>query len=266
MCNTLKKGDFILVNKLAYGVKLPQSYSDIPWVNICYSNDNKQVKKKYIYFGGYEEIKIGDIVLFKLIDNKRNIYIKRCVGLGSDTLNVDLNNIYRNGVLLNKYNTIERYCFSPNKECSLYFLKEGYKLNEINDNGNLKLSVFIPKNEYLKLPKVIKKYLIVSISNTDKSYSRLMDFIVPYKNFNYLNNYSYFKNYDLTLKKYQVKINTIFNEDYFFFMGDNRQKSTDSRDFGPIPKHCIYGKASYIIASFDESYIPRLKRFFIRIK
>ena len=33
-----------------------------------------------------------------------------------------------------------------------------------------------------------------------------------------------------------------FKKDYFFFLGDNRDNSIDSRSFGPIPKECIDSK------------------------
>ena len=33
------------------------------------------------------------------------------------------------------------------------------------------------------------------------------------------------------------------NEDFYFVMGDNRPHSSDSREFGPIPKSSIIGKA-----------------------
>jgi signal peptidase I len=37
----------------------------------------------------------------------------------------------------------------------------------------------------------------------------------------------------------------VIPQDYYFVMGDNRMHSSDSRDFGPIPKKTIVGKVVY---------------------
>jgi signal peptidase I len=41
--------------------------------------------------------------------------------------------------------------------------------------------------------------------------------------------------------------------DEFFVMGDHRSISSDSRDFGPVPRHDIYGKAIYVYWPFQDA-------------
>ena len=53
-------------------------------------------------------------------------------------------------------------------------------------------------------------------------------------------------------------------QDNYFVMGDNRDRSKDSRYFGFVERKVIVGKAKGIILSFDitDKYQPRFRRFF----
>jgi signal peptidase I len=41
--------------------------------------------------------------------------------------------------------------------------------------------------------------------------------------------------------------------DEYFVMGDHRSISSDSRDFGPVDRSLIYGKASFVYWPFDQA-------------
>ena len=67
MLNTIQIGDYILVNKLSYGFKLPFSNT---WI---YKGDGPQY---------------GDIIVFKYPKNPSVDYIKRVVGLPGDIVTI----------------------------------------------------------------------------------------------------------------------------------------------------------------------------------
>lgn len=76
MENTLLIGDYILVNKFIYGVKLP--FTEITVVPV-------------------KDPQRGDIIVFKYPGDPSKDYIKRVVGIGGDTIDIRDKKVYVNG-------------------------------------------------------------------------------------------------------------------------------------------------------------------------
>ena len=76
MLQTVQIGDFVLVNKFVYGVKIPFTDS-------------------YLFRGSDPER--GDIIVFKYPKDTDTDYIKRIVGLPGDVLQMKNKKLYRNG-------------------------------------------------------------------------------------------------------------------------------------------------------------------------
>jgi signal peptidase I len=57
-------------------------------------------------------------------------------------------------------------------------------------------------------------------------------------------------------------------EGKYFLMGDSRDNSSDSREFGFASRDAILGKAEGILVSLDinDSYLPRMDRFFAALR
>ena len=108
MNNTLLTGDFILVNKLAYGPRLPITPLSIPFSHqhIPFSISRKSyldwIQLPYFRFPGIAKIERGDIVSFNYplanqpIDHKTQ-FVKRCVALSGDTFQIKTGRIFVNG-------------------------------------------------------------------------------------------------------------------------------------------------------------------------
>ncbi|TCM67789.1 signal peptidase I [Acinetobacter calcoaceticus] len=77
MVPTLETGDYILVNKFAYGVRLPISNGKIISVG---------------------EPQHGDVAVFRYPLNPKISYIKRIIGLPGDTVKMDKGELFINGV------------------------------------------------------------------------------------------------------------------------------------------------------------------------
>jgi signal peptidase I len=86
MLPTLKIGDFIVVNKMSYGIKIP--FSDFSYGGI---------NSDPIYLTKGDNIKRGDIIVFKFPKDPQVNYIKRVMGLPGEKLKIINKKIYING-------------------------------------------------------------------------------------------------------------------------------------------------------------------------
>ena len=69
---------------------------------------------------------------------------------------------------------------------------------------------------------------------------------------------------DTKYNPYRDTVAVVVPEDHYFFMGDNRDNSADSRTYGTAPRGELLGRAFGILISVKwlEDYAPRWKRFF----
>ncbi len=113
--HTLLRGDFLFVNKLAFGSRVPTRPVALPFLQnkITFSTQNPEnypnsyvdaIKLPYYRFPGYSKIKNNDLVVFNFptdslhqaIDRK-DPYVKRCVGLPGDKIEIVNEKLFING-------------------------------------------------------------------------------------------------------------------------------------------------------------------------
>lgn len=80
MEDTLLIGDFLMVNKFLYGIRTPD------WIGIPFTKIGFSVP--YTRLPALSEPKRGDIIVFKFPQDPSQNYIKRCVGLPGDTIQI----------------------------------------------------------------------------------------------------------------------------------------------------------------------------------
>ncbi|MFP4047269.1 MAG: signal peptidase I [Bacteroidales bacterium] len=114
MKNALLPGDKVIVNKLAYGPRLPNNLSEIPWLNIFASKKSYNDKKFHSRLNGFTQIALNDIIVFHH-PGTNEAYIKRCNGLPGDTITLTDDNLFINNKkisnpesLLHEYQIVQR--------------------------------------------------------------------------------------------------------------------------------------------------------------
>lgn len=197
MVPTLYTGDFIAVNKYAYGIRLPL------------------LNSKVIDIGSPER---GDVVVFRYPENPKIYYIKRVIGVGGDTIVFDKGQISVNGQAI------------PTQLTS--FTADPVMVGRMYRVGTQETG------ENLTKEKASEKGL------TEETYATYVQ-ETPSPNHQHLVRYLEAKDSGWEgSKEHQWQITVPKNS--YFVMGDNRDRSADSRFWGFVPDENIAGKAVYI--------------------
>ena len=107
MEQTLLAGDFILVSKLHYGTRTPQTPLQIPLMHQTIRGTDipaylPWIKLPMYRLPGFSKVKKGDKIVFNCITeldkpvDLRTYYIKRCIGLPGDEVRIDNLQVYIN--------------------------------------------------------------------------------------------------------------------------------------------------------------------------
>ncbi len=184
MAGSLMPGDWVIINKLAYGPRLPITLFALPFTSLRTSSSSGKyyldwIKLPYYRMTGYDKIKAKDIIAFNSPFEEeapldmRIAFTKRCVGLPGDTLRIINNRLFVNRAEMKIENAQFEYSvkikgrYLSKSTIEKYHISEG---SEISAYGDYDLFLSESQADSLKLDKSIVKVISEPVINFDKGY------------------------------------------------------------------------------------------------
>jgi len=249
MEDSLLVGDFLLANKFVYGIRTPD------WIGIPYTKIGFRIP--FFRTPGFRSPQKGDVVIFKYPRDEMLNYIKRCVAVSGDTVEIRNKTLYVNGrvfPLPPRAKFIGYNVYPPDyKESTIYPPGAGNRDNY----GPVRVPApgdtfqFTESNKHLWFErfqiivyaghKLSLSYGGQKIRLTVKNQDRWPVAIQMYPTESFFIDGHFLKGY----------VYTITNRHYFM-VGDNRDNSLDSRYWGFVPERNIVGEGLIVWLSWNS--------------
>jgi signal peptidase I len=315
---TLRVGDFLCVNKMCYGARVPNTPLSMPLVQhtmpAVLGGGKSYIENpqwEYKRLKGWDKVEKGDIVVFnfptgdtvctkmqnpdyytlchyygkRTVENRKDVfgelvvrpvdrrenYVKRCVGAAGDTLQIIDNVVYINGVAEPIHPYLQKnYIVTTDGHLlsNTYLAKLGISKEDRSTLGpgiyHLPLTQAMYA-ELLKNPHVVSIQIeadehggeVYPLGHNRWTRDNYGPVYIPAKGDTVMITEDNFWVYKRIADAYEFKTIKVgepyvFEMDYYWMMGDNRHKSADSRYWGFVPEDHIVGRPMFVWLSIEK--------------
>lgn len=301
MERSLLVGDFVLVSKLNYGPRTPISLG-IPFTNIYFDG----LALPSVRLPGVSRPRHGDVIVFNYpvedspVDRKTH-YIKRLVGLPGDTLVIEEKVPYVNGMPVPYQAEMKQRWTAYNKPREIFPVGRlwssgaeevtslGARFAGVTFEATVALAREVATWEEVE---AVEPFVVPGVTSGMRVFPRGSGFgkdnygplYIPARGDTLTLTEQNWMAYAALIRRYEghdarplgngrflvdgVQTNRyVVQQDYFFVMGDNRDRSSDSRVWGFVPWDHVVGKAFLVYFSWDhDADRPRFDRVFHTIE
>lgn len=298
MERTLLAGDFVIVSKLHYGPRLPQSIG-IPFTDLYIPG----VKLPSGRIPGFSEPRRGDVIVFNFpVEDgpigRKTHYIKRIVGMPGDSLEIVDKLPHANGRPMPLMPEMQQKWLAIRKSTARFPIdrleskgvvdvgRVGSQLDGVSFQSTVALArevglwKEIESIQPLVIPSAAPRSQEIFPAGSKFGRDNYGPVYVPAKGDvlhltrdnlpQYRDVIERFEGHELTYGRGgiiridgRVTTRYVVEQDYFFVLGDNRDSSYDSRFWGFVPWDHVVGRATTIYFSWNgDRDVPRYGRMF----